>query len=45
MSVKVNSLPLNPCHLIAFHSPYAFHETGLLMCPAEKSRDSASVLI
>jgi len=37
MPTKVNSLSLNPRHLIAFHSPYTFLETGLRMCPAEKA--------
>ena len=40
MPTEVNSLCTNPRLLIAFHSPYALLETGLRMCPPEKSRDS-----
>jgi hypothetical protein len=35
---KVNSLCPNPRLLIALHSPYPLLETGLRLCPAEKSR-------
>ncbi len=41
MPTKVNSLWLNPRLMIAFHSPDVLLETGLHMCPPEKSRDSA----
>jgi hypothetical protein len=41
---EVNSLWLNFQLLIALHSPYAVLETGLRMCPAEKSRDSDLVV-
>jgi len=44
MPTKVNSQWLNPRLLIALHSPTAILETGLRMCPAEKSRDSDPVL-
>jgi len=37
---KVNSLSPNPQLLIALHSPNRLRETGLRMCPPEKSRDS-----
>jgi hypothetical protein len=40
MPTEVNSLCTNPRLLIALHSPYALLETGLRMCPPEKSRDS-----
>jgi hypothetical protein len=41
MPTKVNSLRLNPRLLIALHSPSALCETGLRMCPSEKSQDGA----
>ena len=37
---KVNSRSPNPQLLIALHSPNGLRETGLRMCPPEKSRDS-----
>jgi hypothetical protein len=37
---KVKSRSLNPQLLIALHSPKGLHETGLRVCPPEKSRDS-----
>ena len=37
---KVNSLRPNPRLVIALHSPDALFETGLRMCPPEKSEDS-----
>jgi CubicO group peptidase (beta-lactamase class C family) len=40
MPTKVNSLWPNPWPLIALHSPTALLETGLRMCPREKSRVS-----
>jgi len=43
MPRRVNSPRPNPWFLIALHSPYALLETGLRMCPAEKSRDSDPV--
>jgi hypothetical protein len=38
---KVNSLWPNPLLLIALLSPCALHETGLRICPSEKSRGVA----
>ena len=38
---KVNSFRLSPLLLIALHSPNALVETGLRMCPPEKSQDNA----
>jgi hypothetical protein len=35
---KVKSLWPNPWHVIALHSPNALRETGLSMCPPEKSQ-------
>jgi len=40
MLAKVNSLWPNSRCVIALHSPSAPLQTGLHMCPAEKSRDS-----
>jgi len=40
MPTEVDSLCTNRRLLIAFHSPCALLETGLRMCPPEKSRDS-----
>jgi hypothetical protein len=40
LRTKVNSLWQNPGPLIALHSPSALLETGLRMCPPEKSQDS-----
>jgi hypothetical protein len=37
---EVNSLGPNPRLVIALHSPNALLETGLRMCPPEKSRNS-----
>jgi hypothetical protein len=40
---KVNSLWPNPQLLIALHSPNALLETGLRMCPPEKSQESTAI--
>jgi hypothetical protein len=39
---KVNPLWPNPRLLIALHSPYALLETGLRMCPPEKSQENTA---
>jgi hypothetical protein len=44
MLTKVNSQWPNPRRVIALHSPDALLETGLRMCPAEKSWRSDPVL-